>query len=202
MNRPKDCVVAVYGEIDDAQSAIQKLDRSGLPAKLTSLVSTDLCPTEAAAGGAGHCYQDLPAECPLTCNGNAACEWSGACVPKILQFGDDMEKDAAIGAGAGGLVGLVAGAGVLTFGNGPTVVLMAPIAVTSAIVGALLGAMVGWGVHSNRLATYGQKLKAGKTLLVVHGDPLQVARASRALRETDPVALHLHAQTSADDQGI
>ena len=113
MNRPKDCVVAVYGEIDDAQSAIQKLDRSGLPARLTSLVSTDLCPTEAAAGGAGQCYQDHPAECPPTCNGNAACEWSGACVPKILQFGDDMEKDAAIGAGAGGIVGLIAGAGVL-----------------------------------------------------------------------------------------
>ncbi|MCH8043518.1 MAG: hypothetical protein IID44_07345 [Planctomycetes bacterium] len=202
MNRPNDCVVAVYGEIDDARSAIQKMDRSGFPAKLVSLVSAHLRPAEVAGGGASHCYHDLPAECPPTCHGKDSCEWSGACVPRILQFGDDMEKNAAIGAGAGGLLGLVAGASVLTFSSGQTAVLMAPIAATSAIVGALVGAMLGWGVHSNRLAGYEQKLKAGKTLLVIHGDPLQVAQANRVLRDTHPVALHLHAQTSADDQGI
>ena len=162
MNRPKDCVVAGYGGIADAQGAAREIERSGLSANLVSLVSERLRGAEAVGGTSCQCHCDLPAECPPTCQGNPACEWSGSCVPKILQFGDNMEKIAAIGAGAGGLLGLVAGAGVLTFASGQTAVLLGPIVVTSAIVGGFLGAMAGWGVHSNRLSWYEQKVKTGQ----------------------------------------
>ncbi|MDP7269137.1 MAG: hypothetical protein QF408_13315 [Pirellulales bacterium] len=203
MSRPKECVVAVYEEIDDARTAIKKMDLAGFPTKLMSLVSAHLRPAKAASEGAGHCYRTLPAECPPTCHGQASCAWSEACVPKILQFGDSMEKNAAVGAVTGGFVGLLAGASVLPFASGQDTVLMVPIAATSAVVGGLLGAMFGWGVHSNRLVWYEQKLKSGKTLLMIHGDPLEVAQASRVLKkDTAPASLHMYAKTSADEHAI
>ncbi len=202
MNRPKHCIVAEYGRITDARNAMNKLDRSGLSRHLVSLVSSSQSPAEATGGNACQCYQNLPAECPPACQGNPSCEWSGACVPKILQFGDNMEKDAIIGAGVGAVCGLVTGIGVATFMSGQTGFLLVPIVVISTIVAAFLGAMFGWGVHSDRLAWYERKVKVGKTLLVVHGNPLEVARANRLLMATRPATMCLHGENSADDLAI
>jgi hypothetical protein len=58
--------------------------------------------------------------------------------------------------------------------------------------------MVGWGVHSEHLSWYEQKVKAGGALLLIHGNPLEVAKANGILRDTHPAELHMHAETSAD----
>lgn len=198
MNHSKECVVAVYKSLAEAGDAISAIDRHGFPMRLITLVSASLRGEADVPGQPGHCYRELPAECPRSCQGSAECEWSGACVPKILQYGDDMEKNAAIGAGTGGLLGLLAGAGVVTVAKGEAVVLLGPIIATSAIVGTFVGAMFGWGVHLNQLSWYERKVKAGKSLLLVHGNPLEVARAKRVLQDTHPAELHLRAESSAD----
>ena len=198
MNPSKECVVAVYKSLAEAGDAIYAIDRHGFPMKLVSLVSASLRGEADVPGQPGHSYHDLPAECPRTCQGSAECEWSGPCLPKILQYGDDMEKNAAIGASAGALLGLLAGAGVVTVANGESVVLSGPIIATSAIVGSFVGAMFGWGVHLDQLSWYQRKVKAGKSLLLVHGNPLEVARAKRVLHDTHPAELHLRAESSAD----
>ncbi|HJN08142.1 MAG TPA: hypothetical protein QF564_05575 [Pirellulaceae bacterium] len=198
MSRSNQCVVAIYKRLAAARDATRAIDRGGIPMKLVSLVSTS-CRAEADADGQSYqSYDHLPTICPRTCDGSIQCDWSGACVPKILQFGDNMEKDAALGAGVGGLAGLVTGAGVLTVANGESAVFVAPIMAATGIVGALLGAMLGWGVHGEHLAWYEQKVRAGGALLLVHGDPLEVARANGILRDTHPAELHMHAETSAD----
>ncbi len=199
MNRSKQCVVAVYKKLAGAEDAMQAIDRGGFPMDLVSLVSVSL---KTEADEDVQSYHNLPATCPRTCNGSVECEWSGACVPKILQFGDNMEKDAAIGAGVGGLLGLFAGASVLTATDAGSAVFLVPIMATTGIVGALLGAMAGWGVHSEHLFGYGQKVKAGRALLLVHGNPLEVAKANGILQNTKPAELHMHAETSADAHEI
>lgn len=198
MNQSKECVVAVYKSLAEAGDAIRAMDRRGFPMNLVSLVSASLRGKADVPGQPGQCYYDLPAECPRSCQGSAQCAWSGACIPKILQYGDDMKKNAAFGAGAGGLLGLLAGIGVLTVAKGVSVVLLAPIMVTSAIVGALVGAMFGWGVHWDQLSWYERKVKVGNSLLLVHGNPLEVAHVKRILQETHPAELHLRAESSAD----
>ncbi len=194
MNRTKDCVVAVYENIAEAQDAVQEIGRSDVPTDPISLVSAMVHPGEAVDGSSCDCHHDLPAECPRTCRGNADCEWSGACVPKTLQFGDDdyMERDTVVGAGVGGLVGLFAAAGLFALVNGQADVPFKLMAMAPVIVGTCLGAIVGWGVHSNQLSWYEQKVKAGKTLLLAHGGPSDVARSAQVLQDTRPVELHVH----------
>lgn len=118
----------------------------------------------------------------------------------VLQYGDETEKDAAKGAGVGGLLGLLLGTPLLMIpGVGP-VLIAGPLAagLTGAIVGGFLGAMAGWGVHEDGVQQYEQQVKQGKLLVVANGDPKQTAEAQRVLRETNVEDIHLHAPTSAD----
>jgi uncharacterized membrane protein len=125
-------------------------------------------------------------------------------VAKELKYGDDSMKDAALGAGVGGLAGLLIGATVLTISGLGAVLIAGPLAagLTGALVGAFLGAMRGWGVHDERRREYEEKVKQGKVLLVAHGDPLEVAEAERLLKETDVSELHLHAKTGDDSPEV
>ena len=61
----------------------------------------------------------------------------------------------------------------------------------------------GWlGSAFEHLSGYGQKVKADRALLLVHGNPWEVAKANGILQETRPVELHMHAETSADAHKI
>jgi hypothetical protein len=122
-------------------------------------------------------------------------------VREAIEFGDEMERDAAIGAGAGVLVGLLSAATVSSITGVGVFLLGGPI-VAAGIVGGLLGAAAGWGVHKDHIARYEEKLKEGKVLVIAHGDPLRVAEAERVLQDTSPSALHLHAESSADAPDI
>jgi hypothetical protein len=119
-----------------------------------------------------------------------------------LRTGDDSVRDAAIGAGLGGILGLLAGIGLAAIPvAGMIVFLIGPIggAATGSIVGGLVGSMFGWGVHKDQLAHYEQLVREGKVLVVVNGgNPLELVHAERILRETDAVEVNLHARTGSD----
>jgi hypothetical protein len=75
---------------------------------------------------------------------------------KAVQHGDLAPKSAAIGAGAGGLLGLLVGASLLTIpGVGPIFVAGAlAMGLTGAVVGSVLGCMAGWGVPEDHIRQY------------------------------------------------
>jgi hypothetical protein len=123
--------------------------------------------------------------------------------PKLveeLEMGDDSPRDAAIGAGLGGLLGVLGGISmVFAFGLG-AVFLLGPIGVglLGSAVGAFLGAMSGWGVHEKQIRHYEQCVKEGKVVVIAHGSPVELDHASRILKETDVAELHVHARNSSD----
>jgi hypothetical protein len=123
-------------------------------------------------------------------------------VPKedALQYGDKTERNAAKGAGVGGLLGLLLGSPLLAVSGVGAVLIAGPIAtgLAGAIVGGFLGAMSGWGVHVDHVRRYEKEVAAGSLLVVAQGDPQQVAQAERILQQTDAQEVHLHAETSAD----
>jgi outer membrane lipoprotein SlyB len=125
-------------------------------------------------------------------------------VTRALQFGDEMERDATLGAGIGALVGALGGATAIAAGASVLVIAGPIIAITGAVVGGLIGAMTGWGVHHNHAEQYQRKIESGKVLVLVLGDdPLQIAEAEKLLRLSNPEELHLHAKTDdADDPQV
>jgi len=127
-----------------------------------------------------------------------------AVVKRALELGDNSEKDAAIGAGIGGVIGLLGGATVVSMA-GAGVVIAGPLgALTGVVVGGLIGAIRGWSVHSDHIPKYEQKIKAGQVLVIAHsGDPSQVAAAEKTLHATRPAEIHLYAATDgADDPRV
>jgi phage tail tape-measure protein len=116
-----------------------------------------------------------------------------------VQSGDEAEHKTAHGAAAGSLLGAVAGASLLFIpGVGPLIASGAFAgALTGGIVGGFLGSMQGWGVHEDHVRQYDNAVRHGKVLMVVHGSPLHLARAQRALQQRfDHV--NLHAAESGD----
>jgi outer membrane lipoprotein SlyB len=169
----EECVVAVYENVENARSAIDKLIASGFPQKNISLVVASLKNEPAA-------------------------------IKKSLELGDESEKDAAIGAGIGAAIGLLGGATVVSLA-GMGVVIAGPLgAGAGAIVGGILGAIQGWSVHRDHIPKYEAKVKAGKVLILAHGNnPVQIATAERILQSTRPLEIHLHAAVDdADDPSV
>jgi uncharacterized membrane protein len=121
-----------------------------------------------------------------------------------LKMGDDSIRDAAIGAGLGGVMGVVAGIGAMVVSGLGVVFLAGPIGggLFGAMVGAFLGSLGGWGVHQERIRHYEQCISDGSVLVIAHGKPLQMDNAERILRETDAAEVNLHARTSADSSEI
>jgi phage tail tape-measure protein len=116
-----------------------------------------------------------------------------------VRSGDEAETKTARGAAAGSLVGALAGASLLFIpGVGPLIASGAFAgALTGGIVGGYLGSMQGWGVHEDHVRQYDNAVREGKILMVVHGSPLHLARAQRAL-QTRFDHVHLHAAESSD----
>ena len=162
------CVVGVYSTFADATATLQALEAANHPADQVSFVAHSVT-------------DEVPRE-------------------EELQFGDDTGKGVAKGASAGGLLGLLLGAPLLAIpGIGPAL-LAGPLAtgMTGAIVGGFLGAMGGWGVHTDHVRQNEDEVRKGKLLIVASGDPRQVAEAKRILDASHAEEVHLHAATSAD----
>jgi len=123
-------------------------------------------------------------------------------VRQALEFGDESSRDALLGAGAGGIFAVLAEATVAVVAGLGTVILAGAIVPAAMVVGAFIGAMRGWGVHSDHIAEYERLVKDGKVLVIAHGNPRQVATAEQALMATHPDGIRLHAEISDDDPRI
>jgi hypothetical protein len=123
---------------------------------------------------------------------------------EMLEYGDKTGKQAAKGAGIGGLVGFLLGTPLLMIpGVGPLLI-AGPLAMgmTGGIVGGVLGAMVGWGIEPGNLENYEQKVREGSVLIVVEGAPDEVARAHGILTESPADEVHMHMKSSVDSPEI
>jgi hypothetical protein len=123
---------------------------------------------------------------------------------------DVAQKGLITGAWAGGLLSLLAGAAFLWipgFGHlivaGKLASLLLGIlggmegAVIGSAYGGVLGALAGWGVAKEHIFKYEEHVRAGKHLVIVHGDAEEVAQARSILQNTRATALHVHAEASA-----
>ena len=164
----EECVVAVYGTPKAASDAVHILHRADFPAEQITMVATDVL--------------------------------SQANVTDDLTMGDDSIRDAAIGAGLGGVLGVLAGVSAMAISGLGMVFLIGPVGggIVGALTGGLLGGLAGWGVHEAQIGHYQQCLKQDQLLVIVEGDPLEVARADRILQETELIELHLHAKTDSE----
>lgn len=118
----------------------------------------------------------------------------------LPQYGDKARRNAAKGAGMGGLLGTLLGTPLVTVTGIGAILIAGPVAMglTGAIVGGFLGAMSGWGVSAGHVRRYEEKVKEGALLVIVNGAPQDVARAEKILQQSEAEAVHLHARTSAD----
>jgi hypothetical protein len=60
--------------------------------------------------------------------------------------------------------------------------------------------MAGSGIHKHQIRRYERMLKQGKTIVIINGNPIQLALAHRVLEDTQPIELHTYAR--AADEGV
>lgn len=119
---------------------------------------------------------------------------------RLIDQGDQMEKNAAVGAAAGATLGLLASSALFIIpGIGPVVFAGAMASgITGGLVGGVVGAMSGWGIKPDYIRHYEQEVRDGKTLIVVTGGARRLAEAQSLLQETPAQSVNLHAE-SADE---
>ncbi len=115
-----------------------------------------------------------------------------------LEQGDEMEKSAGLGAAAGAALGLLASSALLIVpGIGPVLFVGAMASgITGGLVGGIVGAMSGWGIKENHVRQFEQELRNGKTLVLVKGDPRELAKAKSLLEDSDADRVALLAETA------
>lgn len=114
----------------------------------------------------------------------------------LVDQNDQMGKTAAVGAATGAALGLLASSALLIIpGLGP-VLFAGTMAsgLTGGVVGGLVGAMSGWGVREDHIEEYEHELRIGKSLLLVTGDPQQLAEAQTRLENSSAERVVLHAE--------
>lgn len=168
----QDSVIGIFPDFASARAGVEKLHEEGFTSLEISLIGHD------------------PASHPE--------------VREAAQYGDATETGALTGATVGGSIGALAGVTALTVtGVGPVIAAGAiATGITGAIVGTLIGAFQGWGIHEDHLKNYEDMVKAGRCLVVVQGDAAQVAKAYGALNTTDAIEVRMHAKMSDDSPEI
>ena len=156
--------VAVYDRHDDAEAAVKALQLAGFDMKKVSIVGKDYAIEEHVVG--------------------------------YLNAGDRAKIFGKFGALWGGLMGILFGSALMFMPVVGHVIVLGPLA--AALVGALegaaaVGALTALGVPKNSVLRYETALKAGKFMLVVHGDAQDLKRAADLLRTSGYVSLDDHA---------
>lgn len=127
--------------------------------------------------------------------------------PELVQnlpIADDSLRDAAIGAGLGGILGVVAGIAATAVSGVGIVFALGPFAggLTGATVGAYLGGLAGWAVHHQHIEHYELCVKNGQVLVIAIGAPLELDHAERMLKETDAAEVRLYARTCSESPEV
>jgi hypothetical protein len=171
-------LVALYHSFDKAQKAVEELVRNGISRDSISIVASD------ATGEFAKEYS------PLATNADDAVT---------------AGQGAAFGAASGGIMGVLAGLGVLALpGIGP-VLAAGPLvaALTGGIVGAAAGASTGGIVaalvHTNKITQdeaeiYAEGVRRGDTLLSVEAEDNVVMKVREVLDRYNPVDIRTRAE--------
>lgn len=119
-----------------------------------------------------------------------------------LQHGDQTEKSAIAGGGAGAALGLLAGSSLFLIpGVGPVMFAGALASgITGGLVGGLVGAMSGWGIRDDHVRQYEGALKKGKAIVVLTGDPTALAEGRAELLASSAEKVEMHAETADSDR--
>ena len=157
-------VLGAYRTRNEAERATDLLMRSGVPAS------------------------DISILLPKGLGANATVIEPGGEIPK------DAARGATIGAGLGGVFGLLAGIAVMAIpaggliAAGPLVAMLGGVGIgglTGGATGAVIGALVGLGMPEEQARTYESHLQKNRILLSVHCDtPEEVRRAKDFLDGT------------------
>jgi uncharacterized membrane protein len=163
-------VVAVYGNIGQAEDAIRKLDKGDFPIKQVSIVTQNLESKKEVHG--------FVTVGDVAASGAATGAWMGglfgllvgAAFVWVPGFGPLLVAGPFAAALLGGIEGVLAG----------------------AAGGGLLGSLVGWGVSKEHILKYEETLKGGNYLVIAHGKPGEVAKAKEILEGTGASELTVH----------
>jgi hypothetical protein len=120
-----------------------------------------------------------------------------------LGLSDDSLYDAAVSAGLGGIIGVLAGLSA-TIISGGVLFFIGPLygAIVGGMTGGFIGAMSGSGIHEHQIQRYERLLNEGSTLVIVNGDPMQLTLAHQVLEETQPTELHTYARAADDEVAV
>ena len=175
MTPPGSSVVAVYPDHDSAQDAIRQLHKNGFAIKDLSIIGRNIHMTEEPTG--------------------------------FITTGDYVAAGAESGALIGGLAGVALGAALLILpGIGPVIVagplaaaVLAGIegAAAGVTVGAVSGALIGWGVPREHAVKFESEVQGGKFLVLTRGNPEEIARARGLLKPGSPDDIAVYRETTA-----
>ena len=167
---PSEGVIATYTTMEEVDSALRRLGDEGFPVENLSVLTQNLESTRDVHG--------------------------------FISTGDVAKKGAGWGAWLGGIFGLITGVAFLIIpGFGPVLAagsvatwLIAAVegAGSGALLGGIIGAATGHFVEKRHIPKYEERLKAGKYLLIAHGDSYEVDNAQKILDDTAAEAVDRH----------
>ena len=165
-----DIAVAVYELHTQAEGAVKSLQRAGFDMKKISIIGRDYQTEEHVVG--------------------------------YLNAGDRARIYGKTGAFWGGLMGVLFGSAMMFIPVVGHVIVLGPLAAAlfgglqgAALVGgisALAGALMAVGIPRDSVLRYETALKAGKFMLVVHGDAREIRRAHELLEASGPSSFDHH----------
>jgi uncharacterized membrane protein len=163
-------VVAVYRNHADAEEAVRRLQRGGIPMQKVSIIGRDWRVREDVEGY----YRPSDA----VKEGAAEGAWIGSLFGMFMGFGFFLFPVAGPLIVLGPLAGLIAGA------------------IGGAGIGALVSGLMALGIPENEALKYKARLEAGEFLVVVNGTQDEVARAREILQATGQTDLQTHSMVA------
>lgn len=167
---PDQGVIATYRTMEEVDDALRRLAGDGFPVENLSILTKNLESSKEVHG--------------------------------FVTAGDLAKSGAGWGAWLGGIFGIITGVALIIVpGVGPVLAVGTAatwIAATlegaggGALLGGLIGAGTGHFVAKRHIPKYEESLKAGKYLLIAHGDSYLADRAQKLLGDTPAEAVDRH----------
>ena len=158
--------VAVYRQHEQAEDAVRRLERAGIPMHKISIIGRDFQLQESVQGY----YR--PSDAALEGAGFGA--WVGGLFGMLMGFGWFLLPVAGPLVVLGPLAGLIAGA------------------IGGAGIGALVHALVALGMSEEDALKLQARLQAGEFLVTVSGTREEAQRAREILRNTGEIEIKMH----------
>jgi hypothetical protein len=163
-------VIGVYGNIDQADEAVQKLGQGGFPIQHVSVITQNL--------GSERKIHGFVTSCDVAKSSARTGAWVGGI----------------FGALVGAAFIWVPGVGPMIVAGSLAAALLGGVA--GAVAGAAGAGVLGWltalGISKQHIVKYEESIKAGKVLVVAHGTPDEIKKAQTILAGTAPTELTAH----------